>query len=288
MELARRRPGLDDWPTEAHLDLLCTRAAGLFVYAVATVKFIDHKSNTPKEQLDRILRLPDSSLYEGRTRVMKTATPDSLYTGILQEAFCDDDPEDDYKVRSILGALVLAKNPLSPSTIATLLNLSTESVFLQLSQVQSLLTLQDRDDPVKPFHKSFPDFIIDPARCINPRFCVHPPDQHTELLVGCLELMDKRLEKNMCKLPEAVINSEVDDLQDRKEKYLDRALQYACMSWHKHLVNENTTQRSKIISLLHHFLEKKFLFWLEVLSVLGAVKSAVDALGITAKWLEVS
>lgn len=287
-QIARRRPGLNDWPTKAHLDLLCTRAAGLFVYAVATVKFIDHKSNTPQEQLDRILRLPESSLHEGRTRVMKTTTPDSLYTGILQEAFCDDTPEDDYKVRSILGALVLAKNPFSPSTIATLLNLSTESVFLRLSRVQSLLTLQDRDKPVKSFHKSFPDFIIDPARCTNPRFCVCPPDQHTELLIGCLELMDRRLEKNMCKLPEAVINSEVDDLQERKGQYLDHALQYACMSWHKHLVNENNTQRSKIISLLHHFLEKKFLFWLEVLSVLGAVKGAVDALGVTAKWLEVS
>ncbi|KAF9786263.1 hypothetical protein BJ322DRAFT_775760 [Thelephora terrestris] len=289
MELARRRQlGSDDWPTKAHLDLLCKRAAGLFVYAVATIKFIDHKSNPPKEQLDRILQLPESSLYEGRTRVMKSTTTDSLYTGILQEAFCDEAPEDDYKVRAILGALVLAKNPLSPSTIATLLDLTTEGVFQRFSLIQSLLTLKEINDPVKPFHKSFPDFIIDPHRCTNPRFCVYPPEQHTELLIGCLELMNQRLKKNMCKLPEAVMNSEIDDLEERKEKYLDCALQYACRSWHKHLVNEHTAHRSKITSLLHHFLEKKFLFWLEVLSVLGTVKSAIDALGVTVKWLEES
>jgi hypothetical protein len=36
-EIARRR-GLDDWPTESDLDRLCSLAAGLFVYAAATVK----------------------------------------------------------------------------------------------------------------------------------------------------------------------------------------------------------------------------------------------------------
>jgi len=30
-----------------------------------------------------------------------------------------------------------------------------------------------------------------------------------------------------------------------------------------------------------------FLFWLEVLSVLGTIRNAVDALEVAAKWLEV-
>jgi hypothetical protein len=46
---------------QGQLDLLCERAAGLFVYAVATVKFIDHKNNNPKKQLDRLLQSPESS-----------------------------------------------------------------------------------------------------------------------------------------------------------------------------------------------------------------------------------
>ena len=55
LDLARRRRVLDGWPTEEQLDLLCERAAGLFVYAVATIKFLDDKNNPPKERLDRIL-----------------------------------------------------------------------------------------------------------------------------------------------------------------------------------------------------------------------------------------
>ena len=289
LELARRRRGLDGWPTKEQLDLLCERAAGLFVYAVATVKFIDNKNNPPKEQLDRILQSPKSTVYEGKTRFKVNTTLDLLYTSILQEAFGDDDPEGDQKFRSVLGAVILAANPLSPSTIATLLGFSIEGVLLRLSSVHSLLVLQeDIEYPVQSFHKSFPDFITNPARCINQRFQISPPDHHPELLIGCLKLMNQTLEKNMCNLPEAVKNSEVNDLQERIEQYISHPLRYACKSWHKHLADKNTTHTPKITSALHHFLEKKFLFWLEVLSVLGVVKGAVDALEVAVKWLGVS
>jgi len=288
LELVGRRPGLDDWPAKEQMDLLCKRAAGLFVYAVATVKFIDHKNHSPKEQLDRILHSPMSSTYVSRTKYKPNATLDSLYMSILQEAFGGDDPGGDSKIRSILGVVVLAANPLSPSTIATLLNINREGVFSRLSSVHSLLILQeDLDSPVRPFHKSFPDFITDLTRCTNRRFYVSPLNHHPELLVGCLGLMNKTLEKNMCDLPDAVANSDVEDLSERTEKHLNPALRYACKSWHKHLIDEHTIRTPEITSALHHFLEKKFLFWLEVLSVLGAAREAVDALEVAAKWLEV-
>jgi hypothetical protein len=118
-----------DWPTEGQLDQLCERAAGLFVYAVATVRFIDHKNNSPKKQLDHLLQSPESSVFEGKTKFTENTTLDSLYTSILQEAFGDNYPEDDSKVRSVLGAVILAANPLSPSAIATLLGFDVEEVF---------------------------------------------------------------------------------------------------------------------------------------------------------------
>ncbi|KAF9647967.1 hypothetical protein BDM02DRAFT_2470495 [Thelephora ganbajun] len=286
-EIADRRGVLDGWPTEEQLNLLCERAAGLFVYAVATVQFIDHKNNDPKEQLDRLLRSPESSACVGKTKLKTNTTLDSLYMSILQEAFGNDDPEDDHKTRSVLGAVILATNPLSPSMITTLLGFSAKDVFLRLSSIHSLLTLQeDIDQPVRSFHKSFPDFIVDPARCINQRFLVSPPNHHMELLFGCLNLMNQTLEKNMCKLQGAVTNSEVPDLHERTDRYIDSALQYACKSWHKHFVDEHTVRTPKITSTLHRFLENKFLFWLEVLSVLGATREAVDALDLVTKLSE--
>jgi hypothetical protein len=285
-ELASRRHGLDGWPTKEQLDLLCERAAGLFVYAVATDRFINRDNKNPKKQLDRLLQSPDS-LWEGKTKFKANMTLDSLYTSILQDIFGDDDPEDDSKLRSILGAVILAINPLSPSTIAALLGSDTEDILPVLSSAHSLLILQeDANHPVQPFHKSFPDFITDPARCTNQRFCIFPPDHHMELLVGCLELMNQMLEKNMCNLPEGVVNSEVDDLQERTERYIDHSLQYACTTWHKHLIDA-PTHKLKITPILHKFLKGKFLFWLEVLSILSSAREAVNALERTAKWLDV-
>ena len=285
-ELSSRRHGLDGWPIREQLDLLCERAAGLFVYAVATVKFVDKQNSNPRKRLDLLLQSPENTAHEGKTKLKANTTLDSLYMTILQEAFSDNDPEDDSRVRSVLGAVVLVTNPLSPSTIATLLGLDTEDVFPLLLPVHSLLLLQDVNHPIQPFHKSFPDFITDPTRCANLRFHVSPPDHHMELLIDCLELMNQRLEKNMCKLPDSVTNSEVSDLRERTEEYIESGLQYACQSWHKH-IDTHTPCTPEITSTLHHFLEKKFLFWLEVLSVLGTVRNTVDALAVAAKWLQV-
>ena len=181
-------------------------------------------------------------------------------------------------------------NPLSPSAIATLLGCDTEDVLPLLSLAKSLLVLQDgASHPVRPFHKSFPDFITDPTRCTDPRFHIPPLDHHLQLLVDCLHLMDQTLAKNMCELPDAVANSDVGDLEKRTEEMINPALRYGCTSWHKHLVEADTkpAHTPMIPPTLHRFLEKKFLFWLEVLSVLGAVRNAVEALQIIVNWLEV-
>ena len=291
LEIANSRGGLDGWPTDEEIELLCERAAGLFVYAVATVKFIDKRGTYPRKQLELLLQSPENGAREAKTKFKTNTSIDSLYTSILQEAFGDENnPDNDPNVRSVLGAMLLAANPISPSTIATFLYLDVEEVFALLSSVQSLLTLQeDVNCPVRPFHKSFLDFIIDPDRCTNERFHISLPHHHSKLLIGCLDLASRMLEKNMCKLPDGAANSDVDDLKERAERYINQALQYACRSWHTHLVSRHATSVStlEVTSSLHRFLESKFLFWLEVLSVLGVVKNAVDALQVAADWLEV-
>ena len=291
-ELVRRNPRLHCWPTDKQLDTLCERAAGLFVYAVATVKFVEKQSANPRKQLDLLLKPPGGSSREGGTMLNTGATTlDSLYTSILLGAFgTRNDPDNDPRVRSVLGAMVLAANPLSPSTITVLLDLDLDDVIPLLSSVQSLLVLQENIYyPVRPFHKSFSDFIVDPDRCTNQRFHIFPPPHHSQLLMGCLDLMFQTLEKNMCKLPDAVANSDVSDMEKRTDQYISPALQYACRSWYTHLVNKHKipVSRPDITSTLHRFLETKFLMWLEVLSVLGAARNAVYALQTTVDWLEV-
>jgi NACHT domain len=282
-ELARRRGGLDGWPTEMDLDRLCEQAAGLFVYAAATVKFVDNNKWDPKRRLNNILWSRTITGHEGKTL-------DLLYTTILQQAFGDGDTDDHTKMRSVLGVVVLATNPLSPSAIATLLGLNAEHVPPLLSSVNSLLILhEDPDHPVRPFHKSFPDFISDPNRCTDKRFHISPPDHHSQLLIRCLGLMDGSLKKNMCNLQGPVANSDVGDLRKRIDECINPALQYTCVSWHMHLIEAHATpaDEPQIDRTLKKFMEKNFLFWLEVLSVLGAVRNAAEAMRAAVDWLKV-
>ena len=304
-ELAKRR-GIerDSWPTDGQLDMLCERAAGLFVYAVATLKFLDHAFSPPNEQLDIIARAPGSTSHEGKTKVRSRATLDSLdgsapsaaygsvdtldslYLSSFQSAFNEIGPDHDEKMRCVIGAVVLAVNPLPPSAIATLVDLGEGQVMDLLRLIQSLLKLtEDPQSPVLPFHKSFPDFINDPLRCPNERFHIPPRTGHLKLALSCLKLMNGSLEQNILSLPDYALNSEVEDLQTRVKEQISVALEYACRSWHSHLI-ETKGDVTEIVPTLRSFLQEGFLAWLEVLSVIGAVRDAIIALENLISWLQ--
>jgi len=283
--------------------MLCERAAGLFVYAVATLKFLDHAFTPPNKQLEVITRAPGSTSHEGRAKVRSSAslasldgftpsvdgsieTLDSLYLSSFQSAFNGIDAGDDEKVRHVLGAVVLGVNPLPPSAIAVLIGLEKQEVMDLLRLIQSLLKLsEDPNSLVLPFHKSFPDFITDPHRCPNKRFHISPETGHLKLLLSCLKLMNSSLEQNLLSLPNYTLNSEVQDLEVRVRDHISIALQYACKSWYHHLTGARGDTMA-VVPALRSFLQEGFLAWLEVLSVIGAARDAVVALEKLILWLQ--
>jgi hypothetical protein len=286
-ELAKRSSvEQDDWPTDEHLDLLCKRADGLFVYAVATLKFLDHSFTPPNEQLDMIIKAPGNTAHEGRANLQLGATLDSLYLSGLRSTFSTTRVEDDEKVRSVVSVVVLAMNPLSPSAIGTLVNLRDREVMNLLQLIQSFLKLsEDLNSEVLPFHKSFPDFITDPHRCSDTRFHISPGTEHLKLTLCCLRLMNNNLEKNRLSLPDYALNSEVEDLQERVDTCIGPALEYACKYWYCHLI-EVREDISAVIPALQSFLQWGFLTWLEVLSVIGSARNAVTALERLVPWVQ--
>ena len=286
-ELAKRR-GIeqDGWPTDQQIDLLCKRAGGLFVYAVATLGFLDHAFTPPSKQLDIITKSPETTAHEGNVEVRSSATLDSLYISSFQSAFDRMNANDNAKVRSVIGTVVLAMNPLPPSAIATLIELEKREVIDILRLIQSLLKLsEDPNSPTLPFHKSFPDFITDPLRCPDERFHISPRAGHLRLALNCLKLMNGSLEQNVLSLPDYALNSEIEDLQAGRVDRISVALEYACKSWHSHLI-EARGDVTSIISTLRNFLQQGFLAWLEVLSVIGVARDAIIALENLVLWLQ--
>jgi len=269
--LATRR-GLDNWPTTVQLDLLCDRAAGLFMFAVATVKFLGHKYTPPNEQYTIIAHSPDDTVHEGTVGgVHRGLSLDSMCTSILQASFRNDDAEDDAITRSVLGTVALVTRPLPPSVIADLIHLEVEEVMSILGSAQSLLRLdEDLDQPIRPFHKLLSDFLTSPTRCVDERFYISPGKYHSEIALSCLKLMNETLEDSLPPQNHAM-NSDV-------------ALDYACTSWYIHLTQARG-DFTDLLPTLHCFLEEKSKAWLKALDVLGATKVAVSAWGKTIPWL---
>ena len=115
----------EDWPSSSDIKILCTKAAGFFIYAVTIVKFIMSKHHTPLEQLDRITSLPQNTTHEGRSGI------DILYTQVLKQAIDDvDDEEIHSRFRTVVGAVVLALNPLSAEALSDLLGVPGVSTTL--------------------------------------------------------------------------------------------------------------------------------------------------------------
>ena len=105
---------------------------------------------------------------------MKGSLALTLYTEVLIQAFHDMDPDnlkpDDqeffHHLRSVVGAVLLVFNPLSIKSLSDLLtNFDTSSdISTALWSFHPLLLISDSvGDPIRPFHKSFPNFLMDPG-----------------------------------------------------------------------------------------------------------------------------
>jgi len=272
----------EEWPSSGELDILCKKAAGLFIYASTVVKFVTSENHSPIERLADIISLPQSTVMEGRSGI------DQLYTEVLEQAFSKI-PVDDTKFylnfRSIIGAVLLMFNPIPINALSTLLRVS--NIPTSLRSLHSLLIVPNSTaEPVQVFHKSFPDFLMDPERCKAEQFLINPSVHHQEILLLCLKLMKERLKKNICNLDDYASLDNVEDLSTHCKVQIGDALGYACQFWAKHLVGVSNSGHcvEEVHKAIDEFFPNHFLLWIEVLSLMGILDAGVYALKNVQQW----
>ena len=136
--------------------------------------------------------------------------------------------------------------------------------------------------PIVPLHTSFRDFLLNQEKSGD--FCVSLRDAHHQLAHSCLGLLLKDLKFNICDLESShLANKDVDDLNSRIDKNISPALLYACHFWDGHL--EHIDFRADLFGKVRTFFEKKFLFWLEALSLTGGMRHASRAVSAVDVWL---
>jgi hypothetical protein len=282
----------EDWPGPENLGKLVTKSAGLFIWATTALKFIKQGGPYgPDEPLELLL---------GDTQTLATAASpwadlDSLYSQVLSRAFPlkQANEEKSLLYRTVLGAIVTVRDPISAATLAALLNIErryntspSKIILLTVQNLSSVLHVPlGEDEPIQTVHPSFIDFLTNRNRCIEDRFFVGIKLHHRSLTLRCFQIIHEGLTQNICDLDPTLLNSEVEDLSDRVSRKIAGSVQYACRFWADHLIAASSDE--ELLDLLRTFYFKDLLHWLEALSVLGATDTAFRVMRMAKDWLTV-
>uniref|UniRef100_A0A8H8CGW4 Nephrocystin 3-like N-terminal domain-containing protein n=1 Tax=Psilocybe cubensis TaxID=181762 RepID=A0A8H8CGW4_PSICU len=265
---------------EKHGDDLVNKANGLFQWASVACGHLKKRpaGYTEKDCLRGLLggREDDKKFGEGLASNLY-----SLYTEVLSAHFT---PDKWTIVRPrfclVMGQLLAAFESLSVDTLTELRRFnvhdddyddeSVPAVVECMGSLMSNVTSGNHHLPVVPLHTSFRDFLI----------------THEELANACLGLMIHELTFNICRLESShLLNTDVDDLHSRINRFISPALLYACRFWGDHLTRSAFS--IELLEKLETFFFNKFLFWLEILSVTQNVQIAVEAITVATKWLQI-
>lgn len=280
-----------DWPGDDRISLLVSQAEGLFIYAATVCNFVSTEDWPPEDLLRAFL--PSNAgepqqLYVGPRRDISEL--DTMYTTILDLAVKrsrnnnnKDRLLDGY--RSIIGPLAALFEPLSYKAFSSLLSMSSAMVRLRLEHLRSVFHVPDEDDyAIRIIHTSFRDFLLDEQRCPE-LLWVDVAQIHGRIGNGCLELMSKHLKKDMCGLQQVGVL--IEDIEDELvSQHISWEIEYACRFWIQHLCKSSIQHED--YGLVHVFLQKHLLHWLETLSLLGRISEGVQGIVCLEQTISVS
>lgn len=177
----------------------------------------------------------------------------------------------------MIGVIVILESPLSVISLSKLIGLLLRIFRLRLNQLHSvLIVLDDEALPVRIFHLSFRDFLLDPETREKSLLWVDEKDIHYRLATRYL-LMCRNLRKNICDLLSDG-TQRVDINQQIIDHCLPPELQYSYRYWAHHLM-----QCTDLQDLMHdalNFLQEHFLHWVEAMNLLGIGSEVVGIINL--------
>ncbi|KAG8931679.1 hypothetical protein FRC02_002386 [Tulasnella sp. 418] len=266
------------WPEKGDVDALVKMADGLFIFAQVAINYI---RPNPVERLPIIL---SGAHHEKAQYAFKQL--DALYRRVLETYEAHDEGDDPKEARTklniLFGTIAVLLDPLSTESLEQLLGMKQGTIKPRLRLFHSLLSVQDPPQPVRIFHKSFPDFLMDSQRSGRDSwFYIDDIEHHTRVALLCLNHMNSLLKRDMCNTGNT-LNSDIENRDEVLEASVPRHLLYACQYWASHL---NVADQSKeLIDALNEFCSSKLLYWLEILSIADKLNEGVYLLSTAKDW----
>ena len=282
--IAKQRSNLElphPWPQDNEVMVLTKKSTGLFIFASTMVRFIGSEYHEPNERLQLIVAEVNSTIHEGHAGI------DSLYSQILLHAFSGVHEQTVFtNIKNVLGAILLAFNPLSQRELSTILGAPMSLISTTLRHLHSVILVpMDKSKEIRVFHKSFPDFLQDHTRCTDPRFHTEPQTYQSYMALSCLELV-KKLRMNPCSLPPFTMNQDALRLPELLENKLGGGLRYAYHHWARHL-RLSPTYGPSVIEVIASATEmlRSGPAWIEVLSLENHLEEVIHSMNSLISWL---
>ena len=291
-KLGQIKPQSDSvWPSEEDLRSLVQKSDCLFIYAATVCLFIQNsRYDSPEDCLSNIL-------LNRPTGGEDTAAIDGMYTQILDSALARPGQRKEMterltdRFKTVVGSLTALLEMLSVTALSDLLSFKVETVQHALSSLESVLNIpSDTKEPIRLLHPSFRDFLLNKARCGHKSFHVQEESIHTHLTSRCLDVLCTCLRRNICDLSPDSSPQEVS--KEVLNFHLPKHVQYACQHWVEHLDSTSAQQRIYLGlhdgGKIHTFFNKKFLYWMEAMSLTSKMPEAVLMINKLVAMLEVS
>jgi len=260
------------WYKPEDITALAVRSDGLFIFASTMTKYI-LDGRGPGERMRRL----QTAISTGHSSPVASRPLDDMYNLVLTRA-SDGNKVEDSELEETLRALACilnARAPLSIAGLADLLGRGVEDLRGSLERLYAVLYMPDSiDHPgLRTVHASFGDYLFERA---DPKVLI-PSSLGDKLLAeGCLLVMRNRLCFNVSQS-----RSSYEFNQNTRPGSITHSLEYACLQWIYHVAL--TSVPSGLDVEIDAVFRSRFLFWLEVMSILGHIQHAVEILDHASK-----
>ncbi|KAH8705549.1 putative WD-repeat protein [Talaromyces proteolyticus] len=260
-----------EWPGSTKIQKLATMSTPLFIFAATVCRILEDRQWNSVDSLNEILAHQNED-----SRLNGTYLPILNRLFIAQSGKRREQLIAEY--RDVIGAIVMLESPLSAIGLSKLLSMTQRFINIRLDSLHSVLHIP-RDDtmPVRLFHLSFRDFLLDVATRERTPLWIDGEAVHEKLTTRCLETLRCHLRRNICDLPSygterKGISTQVID------QNLPSEVQYACRYWAQHLVQSRDP--SMQLRNASTFIDDHFYNWIEAMSILGFAAEVVRIINI--------
>ncbi|KAH7084063.1 hypothetical protein BKA62DRAFT_260648 [Auriculariales sp. MPI-PUGE-AT-0066] len=207
-DIRERFPSIPSaWPSLYQVNELVEMSGKLFVFASTVLLWISEKTASPVSRLTEILTAIRDSRLVGQHERSPFGYLDALYLAVLRNATSDAHPEavTNSRLRQVLFMVICGDNTVTLDVISGVLRLEDHELDPLLGSLSAVVRIPSKTSTVpltssgacfmnipesmkvNAFHKSFPDFLVDPKRCSDERFRIQRDREESHLALAILQ-----------------------------------------------------------------------------------------------------